>query len=507
MIAAVISGGVLALAFPSVNISLCAWVGLVPLLWSVARVGPARAMGFGWLCGFTFFLGTLYWVIHPIHYYTNAPLALAVLALLLLAAVLGLYTAAFAGLASIAIRGRLVPMMTVPALWVAVEWVRSSGPLGFPWVALGYSQFQHHNLVQVAEVTGVYGISALCVYANAVFYWVVWGEGVTRLRRGAALMVLGGLLAFLYVAGGLRREMVAQAPQRGHLTVGVVQANVDQGRKWDPQFAAETIDRHMQLALRAKRDGAELVVWPETAAPFYFQSETRERERLVNVAKTAGIHLLFGSPAFGYEDGALQLFNRAYLVRRDGSVGGSYDKLRLVPFGEYVPLQPLLFFVDKIVEGVGNFVPGREATVFTLPAGRFGVLICYEGIFPNLSRELVRRGADFLVNITNDAWFGKTSAPHQHLAMVTLRAVENRVPIVRAANTGVSAIVDIDGSIRWQTDLFRAAVRADVVGWPGISTFYTRYGDVFAGVCGLASLAVIGYAVRDGRLRRAQRHG
>jgi apolipoprotein N-acyltransferase len=173
-----------------------------------------------------------------------------------------------------------------------------------------------------------------------------------------------------------------------------------------------------------------------------------------------------------------------------------YDKMKLVPFGEYVPLADLFFFVHKIVEGVGDFRPGTEAVVADTPYGRFGILICYEGIFPSLTRRFVAGGADFLVNITNDAWFGRTSAPYQHLAMGTLRAVENRVPVVRVANTGFSAMVDIDGTIRWQTGLFETAWRVDTVRWVGQPTVYTRFGDVFVAACvlitaGLALVAIL----------------
>jgi apolipoprotein N-acyltransferase len=314
-------------------------------------------------------------------------------------------------------------------------------------------------------------------------------------RRGWALATLLLLVVGLPVAGHFRLEALRRMPPEGRLDVGIVQANIDQGQKWDPAFQHQALETHALLTAEAKRAGAALVVWPETAVPFYFQSESLQREQLLGLASQTEVDLLFGSPAFGYDQGGLRHFNRAYLVRRDGSVGGSYDKLQLVPFGEYVPFQRVLFFVDEVVDAVGDFAAGEEATVFALPGGRFGVLICYEGIFPDLSRRFVARGADFLVNITNDAWFGDTSAPHQHLAMVTLRAVENRVPVVRAANTGISAIVDVDGRIRWQTALFEPTTRVDQVEWLTVRTLYTRYGDLFVALCGLASVVLIGYGV------------
>jgi apolipoprotein N-acyltransferase len=504
------SGILLALAFPSANLSLCAWVGLVPLLWALMNRPALQAFGLGWVCGFVFAIGALYWVVNPIRHYTDAPIFVAGLALILLAAVLGLYTAAFAGGLRTAIRAGIAPEIAGPPLWVALEWLRSSGPLAFPWVAFGYSQHHHHGLIQVVELTGVYGLSALLVFSNMVVYSVLRGGRAAIARRGVAIAILGVLAVGLPVVGRLRLEAMARASRVGRLAVGTVQANIDQGRKWDPAFQQATLDRHAELTAAASRKGATLVVWAETAAPFYFQSEGPQRERLLDLAVTNEVDVLFGSPAFAFDEGRLRFFNRANLVRRDGAVGGFYDKLRLVPFGEYVPFQSVFFFVNKMVEGVGDFAPGREATIFQLPEGRFGVLICYEGIFPTLSRQLVSRGADFLVNITNDAWFGDTSAPHQHLAMVTLRAIENRVPIVRVANTGISAVVDIDGRIRWHTGLFETAVRMDTLEWPHVDTVYTRYGDVFAGLCGLASAVLIGYAEwhrrRPARSRQSRAH-
>jgi apolipoprotein N-acyltransferase len=500
------SGALLALAFPSVGASLCAWIGLVPLFGAIDGTLPGRAFRMGWLAGATFALGTLYWVVNPINYYTDAPVIVAITALVLLAATIGVYFGLFAAALRLARAGMIVPLaLAAPVCWVSMEWVRSVGPLAFPWVVLGYSQYRQHELIQCAEVTGVHGISALLVFANAVIYGVLRDGRVAVRSQRWGVAILAVLVGGLLLAGHHRLGTLQHLRAGGEVAVGVVQANVDQGRKWDPEFQAESVERHIRLGAVAKEAGADLVVWPETAVPFYFQAETPGRDRIVEFATAQHVDVLFGAPAFEYGDfHGMRLFNRAYLVERDGSVGGFYDKLQLVPFGEYVPFRSVLFFVDAVVEGVGNFVPGTKATVFSLPQGRFGVLICYEGIFPRLSRELVKRGAGFLVNITNDAWFGNTSAPYQHLAMVTLRAVENRVPIVRAANTGISAIVDIDGRVRWQTGLFEATTRTDTVSWTHLRTFYTQYGDVFTALCGLASVVLIGYAalVRRRRVRR-----
>jgi apolipoprotein N-acyltransferase len=490
------SGGLLALAFPAAGLDVCAWIALVPLFQAGAGGGMRRALGLGWLAGFVFAIGALYWTVNPIDHYTDAPFVLAVAALLLLAAAIGCYVAAFAGGVWLARRTPVPLVLAAPLLWVSVEWVRSVGPLAFPWAALGYSQYRRLDLAQVAEIAGVYGLSALIVAGNAALYRLVaGGSRASVAARVTPALLVAAVVGTLTIAGAERRLAVLGAPPAGELRVGLVQANIDQGAKWEPAFRLAAIERHAALTVRAKADGAELVVWPETAVPFYFQTEGVERQHVVDLASAVGVDLVFGAPGFSGDGARPTLFNRAYLLRRDGTVGGVYDKLRLVPFGEYVPFQALFFFVDKIVEGVGNFAPGESATVFALPAGRFGVLICYEGIFPELSRQLVRDGANFLVNITNDAWFGDTAAPYQHLSMVTFRAIENRVPIVRVANTGISAIIDVDGRIRWQTALFTPAVRTDTIAWRRGEAFYTRHGDVLVWASALASVALMGYGV------------
>jgi apolipoprotein N-acyltransferase len=315
-----------------------------------------------------------------------------------------------------------------------------------------------------------------------------WRDGQPPKTGG--MLALTIMLIVLVAWGFWRVHTLEVAPPAGSLRVGFIQGNVAQDEKWDPAYQNATLDRYTQLTHEAVAAGAELVVWPETAAPFFFQSESELRDRVVAVATHEHVWLLLGSPAFGREDAELVLHNRAYLVSPDGEAERYYDKMVLVPFGEYVPFARLFFFVHKIVEGVGDLRAGREPVVFATSRGRFGTLICYEGIFPGLTRRFVAGGADFLVNITNDAWFGRTSAPYQHLAMVAVRAIENRVPIVRVANTGFSAMVDADGHIRWRTNLFETERRVDTVRWPGVSTLYTRVGDVFVYACMLLLVLV-----------------
>ena len=454
------------------------------------------AFGLGWVTGTVFFLGTCYWIIHTIGHYTNVPVPLAAGVLLLMSSVLGCYHGAFAlGLRWFEMR-RLPAVWLAPALWVTLEWLRGWFFIGFPWAALGYSQYRFHSLVQMVEVTGVYGVSAVLVLFNVVVAAVLLAHGSGARRNLPALATLTLLVVLLVGAGRWRAAALDALPAAGTLRVGLAQGNVAQDQKWDPAFQAETMERYRRLTVEAARERPGLIVWPETAAPFFFQEPGPQRDEVLTLARQTGTPLLFGSPAFHQlPSGRLEQLNRAYLVLGDGREAGTYDKMELVPFGEYVPFQSIFFFVSHMVTAVGNIGPGLVPTVFALPGARFGTLICYEGVFPALTRRFVADGANFLVNVTNDAWFGQTSAPYQHLAQDTFRAIENRVPMVRAANTGISAIVDADGDIRWQGPLFETLWHVDEIHWTGVRSFYTRFGDVFVWACALATAVAIAYGL------------
>jgi apolipoprotein N-acyltransferase len=278
----------------------------------------------------------------------------------------------------------------------------------------------------------------------------------------------------------------------------VIQGNIDQGRKWDPAFQQETLRRYRELSLKAANHNPvpDLLVWPETATPFFYGLEEALTSQVNRMLNEAGKPVLFGSPAVTRLDGQARLQNRAYLVDGSGSIHGSYAKQHLVPFGEYVPLQKILFFVDRLVQAAGDFAPGRDSTPMGLNGQRLGVLICYEGIFPELARLTVLRGANFLVNITNDAWYGRTSAPYQHMEISRWRAVEFRVPLIRAANTGISTIVDATGKKCGTIPLDEQGFLVCNVRPSQVQTFYARWGDLFAWLCILTSVAGLVFTMR-----------
>jgi apolipoprotein N-acyltransferase len=261
----------------------------------------------------------------------------------------------------------------------------------------------------------------------------------------------------------------------------VVQANIDQSVKWDPAYQEKTIDTYTRLTRSTRPFDPDLIVWPETAVPFFFQENARFSPHIISLAKTSRAVLVFGSPAYERGQGMVRYFNRAYMIVPETRDIVHYDKIHLVPFGEYVPFRQYLPFIRQLVAAAGNFASGEKLEPLKAGDVSAGVLICFEAIFPELARGLSREGADLFVNITNDAWFGKTSAPFQHLGMAVFRSIENRRSMIRAANTGFSAFIEPTGVIRSKSDLFVETVLTDQTAVGAFPlTVYTRFGDLFA---------------------------
>jgi apolipoprotein N-acyltransferase len=457
------------------------WVALVPLLSVLDGKGPKQAFGLGYVCGMVHFLTTLYWIRHVIFYYGGLPAPLAVGVLVLLCGYLAVYPALFAWVAQRWASTRLLWVLGLPAVWVTLEWIRAHALTGFPWANLGYTQTRFTALVQVADVTGVYGISWLVVLGSAVFASFI-RRRPSWIGAGVLIVSLAGTLIY----GTLRLDEVRRSVAGAQpWTAAVIQGNIDQSVKWDPAFQQETLRRYRDLCLGAAggTPAPDLMVWPETAAPFFYGHEQKLTKQLNEMFGEIGRPVLFGSPAMTRVDGEVRLQNRAYLVDSGGTVLGFYAKQHLVPFGEYVPLQKLLFFVQRLVQAAGDFVPGSDVSPLDWEGKKLGALICYEGIFPSLAREQVLKGATVLVIITNDAWYGTTSAPYQHLEMARWRAIEFRTPVIRAANTGVSAIFDSTGRECGRIPLNEAGQLVCSVQGRVLETWYARWGDVFAWSC------------------------
>jgi len=477
LIFSAVSGFLLAAAFPRPDFYLLAWVGLIPLLLVMRK----RPFASGFTCGLSFFASTLYWLNLVMTTYGGLNWIFSLLAYLFLLVYLALYFAAASWISCLLLERFRVPvLLSLPVAWVALEYLRGLLLTGFPWALLGYSQHNFSLVIQSADVTGVYGVSLLLVAFNCALAWIVQQPR----SRFAWLGLAGTLLMTVTHCGyGLWRQGQPLDLRLDQIEVALVQGNIDQAIKWHPAHRQETVDKYLRLSAEAGEENPDLLIWPEAATPFFLQEKTPLTEQVRQVPQNLQTHLLVGSPAYEKLSAKdYRYYNRAYLFSPQGEELGYSDKIHLVPFGEYVPLGHLLSFINKLVVGVGDFAPGT-VNPLSLNGHQLGVLICYEVIFPELARDYVLQGSDLLVNLTNDAWFGRSSAPYQHLAMARFRAVENRVWLARSANTGISGFISPSGKVTAASPLFQQRVISGRVGLGSQPTFYTRFGPALAQGC------------------------
>jgi len=509
------TGILLPYCFPRYDLGLLAWGALIPL--HIALDGLSRrrqAFWLGWLAGIICSTGIMSWVVTAMNTYGKVPLVFSYGIMLLLTAYLGLYVGIYS--AGVVWFRMLMPrygLFAAPCLWVTLELLRTYVLSGLPWSLLGYSQYRQLDVIQIADHLGVYGVSFLIVLSNValaeLYLWLMpLFRGFRPARLPWELVTTAAMLVSLswaYSTSLIASETMEHS--KATLQVGVVQPNIDQAVKWDQAFREETLRRYDRLT-ESFGYGVDLVVWPEAATPFIYEREPVYQLQLVAMANRASAPLLFGSPAVRFDQERKPfLLNSAYLLSPDGELLGRYDKQHLVPFGEYIPLKSsLLFFLEKMVEGIGDFQAGPGPTILSFqlkesdgvaPARRvkFGVVICYEVIFPDLVRRIAGSGAEFLVTITNDAWFGDSSAPAQHFSMVVLRSVENHLAFARAANTGISGFIDPFGRIIVASPTFTQTALQAEIPVRQTKTFYSRHGDVFAYGCMLISLLFCLYGI------------
>ncbi len=487
-----LSGVLLTLAFPDIGLEWLAWGGLVPLFFAVRCLPVGQSFGIGFVAGFVHYLSLLYWLLPTLSRYGELPLVVAGVLFLGLVLALSVYVGTFAMMPAAWLDRPVIGALAVPCGWVALEYARTFLFSGLPWELLGYSQFENLPLIQVADITGVYGLSFLVAFGNVIVFYLlqvvipIKGSGDQIEKRWAAGL-LAGFLILLGATWGYGKyrltvveNLLADAPT---MKMTVVQGNIDQAQKWAPAYRLSSVEKYMALASQEMPRSPQLVILPETAMPFYFIYDEALTRMVQDKARDMGSYILAGAPSFSGTVDHFTFYNSAYLVSPVGKILDRYDKAHLVPFGEYLPGGDWLPYLEKIVYGAGDFSPGEPGKLLHLDDWRLGVQICYEAIFPGGCRQLVSNGADVLVNITNDAWYGKTSAPYQHFSMTVMRAVETRRSLVRSANTGISGLVYPSGQIKAQTALFTDAVETYQVPRLNILSVYTRAGDLFAKIC------------------------
>jgi apolipoprotein N-acyltransferase len=441
------------------------------------------------MTGIIYFGGTIYWTGAVVSTFGGLPEVVALLCALALAAYMTLYLAA-----ATALLGRAVAVAGAPALflapwlWVAGEFARGHLLGGFPWVPLGSSMAPVLPVLQLASLVGVYGLSLYLVAHSTLV--VVAITGTPRQRRRAGLAAVALLLA-VSIWGGLRLADDALTRAGEPLAVGLVQANIRQEEKWDERMAPEIERRYDRLTRQAAAAGAAVVLWPESATPYYFNEAPARAAAVRALVRETGTPLLVGTDEIERGQPA-RYYNSAFMLAPDGAVAAVYRKMQLVPFGEFVPLRSLLFFVSPLVEGVSDFSPGDRVTMLPMAGHMASTAICYEIVYPHLAREAARQGAELLTTITNDAWYGDSSAPYQHFALATIRAVEQGRYLARAANTGISGVVDPYGRVIGATRVFEEAVVVTEVRALTGRTLYATIGDLVAQLAlGVAGLTVV----------------
>ena len=505
-ILAILSGILLVLSHPSFNLFPLAWVGLVPLLIAVKSVPNARsALRIGYFSGLTFFGGLLYWIVLL---YPFANIFVTMLGYAALVAYAALYFAVFALLVHRLPRKSGMWFVFPTALfWTGLEWIRSWLLTGFPWGSMGYSQWNNHAVIQIASITGVYGVSFVVLLFNAaIAHLIISSSNLRRAIKGAAFPLAIVALSFVY--GGFC--LSGSVDTAGSVKLGLVPGNVSQAEKWKSEHAPKIFKRYLDLTEKTIVANPDMVVWPETSIHPQILSGRAEsyRQRLYGLLREYQIHLLAGAPM---READRKFYNSVFLLSPAGEKLGSYSKMHLVPFGEYVPFSSAL---PNFIQ-FETFAHGKSINLLPLADvedAKVGIAICFESVFPNLFRKFVANGADIMGILTNDAWFVGTTAPAQHLSAAPFRAVENRISVFRCANGGISCIIDPFGRIASQTI---TPTQPDGVLVEDVplknrqntgTTLYARYGDWFPILCLLISLALIGHQNRtwiQSKLRRA----
>jgi apolipoprotein N-acyltransferase len=499
LLAPVLSALLLVLAFPTFDLGWLAWVGLVPLLVALSGRGALWSFSGAFLFGTLFITGVCRWIFEV----QGIELSHYGIIVSFIAPWFGLFGLVFSVCAGRI--GTSKAFLAAPFVWVSIEYVRSNVSfLSLPWGLMAHTQYQNTPVIQISSVTGAYGVSFLVVAVNAALGLAVlsfMGRGgmwrrTTSSKRPSGKATSAGLFAAavaLVLAVMYGQKAVSNGLEGEKLRVSVVQGNIAQEIKWDRKYATQILNKYGDLSRAAAKAGTDLIVWPEAATPGFVLNNSKLRSWMRSLVRETGKHYVIGSSEHpklveGKEQ-VKRTGNTALFYSPAGEPLGQYLKMRLVPFGEYLPYEHDIPWPEFITGDKGKNwdMPGDRFTLFPMRDSKFGVVICWESIFPGFFRRFVRDGAGLMFNITNEAWF-RTTIPYQYLSMNVFRAVENRVYVLRAANIGISCIIDPFGRILGRVekngqDLYVEGFLTGDVTLSDRKTVYTKYGDVFAFIC------------------------
>lgn len=483
---AVLCGGALALSYPPVPLGFLSTIAWVPMLLLIKDRTKKEVFRLFFLFGLTATAGTLYWIGNVI---APGVWHMILIGVILLCGYWGLFFG-LCGLWGHFLYRKTGPsaLFLLPPFWVLLEYFRALSELSFPWCTIGYTWGHYTALLQMLPVTGVYAYTLLILEISVVLYLLI-ENGWNRMTRTASVSVLA-ILILLGAYGA--RTLQKEEPAADTIRLSMLQPNVDQLVRWDEAFIDSAYIRNREMTLRAyENEKPDLIVWTETSLPMYFLKRKYYRKRVQSLSDSLNTPILLGSLDYQPADNKYKKFNFyncAFWVRPGEKDVPWYGKIRLVPFSEYLPFTGLIPILNTVDLGEADFSSGPRPEIFRWGKADFAPSICYEMAYPQFIRQSVKNGANLLINITNDAWFGRTSGPFQHLNIVKYRCIENRIWTARCANSGISAIIDDKGRFLSRTRLMERTILNGTVRLVGKPTKYSRYGDWFIGVCFLLCL-------------------
>ncbi|MDR1952625.1 MAG: apolipoprotein N-acyltransferase [Elusimicrobiota bacterium] len=480
LVFSIISGLLAAASFPKINLFFLIWIAFIPLIYAVRNEKPKESFFYGLIAGIVFFACSMYWLA-PMLEFNLGSIILALISSMILWFYLALYWGIWAlslNWFSKFFNNSIITAAALSCLWVLLEYVRTYLLTGLPWVLAGYSQYEFREIIQIAEWTGIYGVSFLILFCNFLFYF-----GLTKIKNRKNFFIAGILLIFsVSIFGAFRLDKFKFFGDEIYKAV-IIQPSIDQYKKWDADYRNEIRTELELFAFRAGEKEADIVLWPESVVPSLLSADRQSYPLENALSEYAGGLNIIGA-LFRDQDG--KDFN-AVLSFMDGSkiYLQIHKKNHLVPFGEYVPFRKVLAPFFGVLNQMGDLERGNDKEIFRYKSLYIGTLICSENFYPDIARDFVLNGAKVLTNHTNDAWFFKTAAPHQHFIMNVFRAIETRKTILISANSGVSGAVEASGKIIYASAVFEAGIIPISFIQNDYKTFYVKYGDVFVLVCGI----------------------
>jgi len=473
----VLSGATAALAFPKFNLAFFSWISLIPLFFVLSKKTPGQAFLAGWLAGTSFYAVLLYWIPDVPAHYGGLSISVSILIYAGFVCFLGLTWAAFSlCFTKIHKAFPVLSFFLAPFVWVSFEHIITHILTGFPWGLLGYGQYTNLYFIQMASITGITGLSFILVLFQSLFVLSI------KLSKKSPFFAVLALVVLIHVSGFVGIKDIQ--PGGDSFSAAVIQGNVSSDIQWG-QLSFEEIEflfnLHLELSRAASLNNNDLIIWPEFSVPLCFGCPygiyQEFKTRLYRFVQQNECTLLLGTNEKEEKEGRTEYYNTSLLLKPDLSQS-QYHKIHLVPFGEYTPYKKVFGFISRVTHAIGDLTPGDEFVLHDYKGNLFGTPICYEIIFPDLVRKFAKNGAHFLVTITNDGWYGKSSAPYQHFSMAVLRAVENRRYLLRAATTGISGIIDPYGRILSRSELMTQTMLSHTITPLKEQTIYTKHGDV-----------------------------